>query len=93
VRVKLQRKLRPHCAKAGLTVALQLSVMSRPCVLTQTTVTSVDVKANIAQTNKGQTLSFDHLVFATGSRNRQLPMEGAELGNVFGLRDLLTSPY
>ena len=57
-------------------------------VLTQTTVTSVDVKANIAQTNKGQTLSFDHLVFATGSRNRQLPMEGAELGNVFGLRDL-----
>jgi len=36
-------------------------------VLTQTTVTSVDVKANIAQTNKGQTLSFDHLVFATGT--------------------------
>ena len=57
-------------------------------VLTKTTVTSVDVKANTAETNTGKTLSFDHLVFATGSRNRQLPMEGADLGNVFGLRDL-----
>ena len=57
-------------------------------VLTKTTVTSIDVKANTAETNTGKTLSFDHLVFATGSRNRQLPMEGADLGNVFGLRDL-----
>ncbi len=57
-------------------------------VLTQTIVTSVDAKANTADTNTGKHLSFDHLVFATGSRNRQLPMEGADLGNVFGLRDL-----
>ena len=57
-------------------------------VLTQTKVTSVDVKANTAKTETGKTLGFDHLIFATGSRNRQLPMEGAELGNVFGLRGL-----
>ena len=57
-------------------------------VLTQTTVTSIDVKANTAETNTGKTLSFDYLVFATGSRNRQLPMKGADLDNVFGLRDL-----
>ena len=57
-------------------------------VLTQTTVISLDVKANTAKTNTGKTLGFDHLVFATGSRNRQLPMEGADLDNVFGLRDL-----
>ena len=57
-------------------------------VLTQTKVTSVDVKANTAKTETGKTLGFDHLIFATGSRNRQLPMEGAELGNVFGLRSL-----
>ena len=47
-------------------------------VLTQTKVTSVDVKANTAKTETGKTLGFDHLIFATGSRNRQLPMEGAE---------------
>ena len=57
-------------------------------MLTQTKVTSVDVKANTAKTETGKTLGFDHLIFATGSRNRQLPMEGAELGNVFGLRGL-----
>ena len=57
-------------------------------VLTGTTVLSVDVKANTAQTETGKDITFDHLVFATGSRNRQLPMEGADLDNVFGLRDL-----
>ena len=57
-------------------------------VLTETKVISVDVKANTTKTNTGKTISFDHLVFATGSRNRQLPMEGADLENVFGLRDL-----
>ena len=57
-------------------------------VLTQTKVIAVDVKTNTAETNSGKTLSFAHLVFATGSSNRQLPMEGADLGHVFGLRDL-----
>ena len=57
-------------------------------VLTQTKVIAVDVKTNTAETNSGKTLSFAHLVFATGSRNRQLPMAGADLGHVFGLRDL-----
>lgn len=57
-------------------------------VLTDTKILSVDVKSNIAKTNTNKVISFDHLVFATGSRNRQLPMDGAKLDNVFGLRDL-----
>ena len=57
-------------------------------VLTGTKVISVDVKANTVQTQTGIEISFHHLVFATGSRNRQLPMEGADLNNVFGLRNL-----
>ena len=57
-------------------------------VLTNTSVTSVDVQAKTAATDTGKTIGFDHLVFATGSRNRPLPMEGADLKHVFGLRDL-----
>ena len=57
-------------------------------VLTNTTVSSVDVKAKTVTIQPSKILNFDHLVFATGSRNRTLPMEGAKLKNVFGLRDL-----
>ena len=57
-------------------------------ILTDTAVTDVNVETNIAKTSDGKTLKFDHLVFATGSRNRQLPMDGSQLENVFGLRSL-----
>jgi 3-phenylpropionate/trans-cinnamate dioxygenase ferredoxin reductase subunit len=57
-------------------------------VLTGTHVTSVNADEKTATTQASKTLNFDHLVFATGSRNRTLPMEGAKLKNVFGLRDL-----
>ena len=57
-------------------------------ILTDCTVTDVNVETNIAKTSDGKTLNFDYLVFATGSRNRQLPLEGAQLENVFGLRSL-----
>jgi len=57
-------------------------------ILTNCSVTNVDAEKNEARTSDGKTLNFDHLVFATGSRNRQLPMDGAQLDNVFGLRSL-----
>ena len=57
-------------------------------VITNYTITSVDLNKNHAETSDGQTLYFDHLVFTTGSRNRRLPMDGAELKNVFGLKTL-----
>lgn len=51
-------------------------------------VTSVHPEKNIAITADGEKLNFDYLVFATGSRNRPLPIKGAGLQNVFGLRTL-----
>jgi 3-phenylpropionate/trans-cinnamate dioxygenase ferredoxin reductase subunit len=57
-------------------------------ILTNCAVTSVDVQKNTAELSNDETLRFDYLVFATGSRNRQLPMDGAQLENVFGLRNL-----
>jgi len=57
-------------------------------ILINCSVTDVNVETNIAKTSDNKTLEFDHLVFATGSRNRQLPMDGAQLKNVFGLRSL-----
>ena len=57
-------------------------------VLTGTRVVSVHAQAKTLKTDAGAILTYDHLVFATGSRNRKLPMDGADLGHVFGLRDL-----
>ena len=57
-------------------------------VKTNTVVTSIDIDAKTATSKSGEIFQFDQLVFATGSRNRQLPMDGAGLPNVFGLRDL-----
>lgn len=57
-------------------------------ILTRTEIMSVDIEANTAQTQTDQNIKFDYLVFATGSRNRVLPMKGANLECVFGLRDL-----
>jgi 3-phenylpropionate/trans-cinnamate dioxygenase ferredoxin reductase subunit len=39
----------------------------------------------------GSTLAYDHLVLATGARNRQLPVEGAGLDGVLYLRTLAES--
>jgi len=36
----------------------------------------------------GVTLDYDHLVLATGARNRTLPVPGADLKGVFGLRTI-----
>ncbi|RKQ71176.1 3-phenylpropionate/trans-cinnamate dioxygenase ferredoxin reductase subunit [Litorimonas taeanensis] len=58
-------------------------------VLTNITISSVDADSMSATTQSGKIFNFDHLVFATGSRNRTLPMEGAQLENVFGLRNLV----
>lgn len=57
-------------------------------VVTNTKVTNIDAKKNTAMTDDAQKFAFDSLVFATGSRNRPLPMKGADLENVFGLRTL-----
>jgi len=56
-------------------------------------ITAVDVVKNFATKSDDERLDFDHLVFAAGSRNRQLPLAGAELKNIFGLRSLRDVDY
>lgn len=50
---------------------------------------AVDRARRQVSLDDGQTLSYDHLIFATGARNRDLPLAGVEqLAGVYGLRSL-----
>jgi 3-phenylpropionate/trans-cinnamate dioxygenase ferredoxin reductase component len=51
-------------------------------------VTTIDRPARRVQLSSGATLGYDHLVLATGARNRLLAVPGAELGGVHQLRTL-----
>ena len=49
-------------------------------------VTEIDRENQRITLNSGDTLDYDHLVLATGARNRDLPVPGADLPGVHGLR-------
>lgn len=49
-------------------------------------VTAIDRAAGTVSLASGSILAFDHLVLATGARNRVLPLPGADLGGVHLLR-------
>lgn len=52
-------------------------------------VETIDREKKTATLSDGETLSYDHLVFATGARPRRLPAAiGGTLPNVFVMRDL-----
>ena len=51
-------------------------------------VTALDLTARTVLTRTGTRVSYDHLVLATGARNRPLPVPGAELPGVHALRSL-----
>lgn len=51
------------------------------------TVTHIDTKSKIVTTDSKETLSYDNLVLAPGGTPRRLPVEGANLKNVFTLRN------
>ena len=51
-------------------------------------IVSIDRNAQSIALASGATLEYGHLVMATGSRNRPLAVEGAELDGVFYLRTL-----
>ncbi len=53
-----------------------------------TRVTAIDRTAQTIETDAGTHLAYDALIFATGSRPRPLPIDGAALGGVFDLRSL-----
>lgn len=51
-------------------------------------VSAIDRPAGNVELTDGRRLRFDHLVLATGARNRQLPVEGSDLRGVHYLRTL-----
>ncbi len=50
--------------------------------------TAIDRAARTVSLSDGTALSYDHLILATGTRNRALPVEGADLDGVIGIRTL-----
>jgi len=57
-------------------------------VLTGQRVTAVDRQARKVGLASGTAIAYEHLVFATGARNRKLPVPGADLDGVMYLRTL-----
>ncbi|KQT46686.1 pyridine nucleotide-disulfide oxidoreductase [Methylobacterium sp. Leaf456] len=50
--------------------------------------TGIDRAENRVRLEDGDALAYDHLILATGTRNRALPVPGADLVGVHGLRSL-----
>jgi len=48
----------------------------------------IDRAAKLVRLDGGESLSYDHLILATGARAREFKIPGAELGNVFALRSI-----
>jgi 3-phenylpropionate/trans-cinnamate dioxygenase ferredoxin reductase subunit len=57
-------------------------------VLTGNRVVGIDRQASKIALASGTAIAYDHLVLATGARNRTLPVEGAELDGVMYLRTI-----
>jgi len=89
---------RPPLSKAYLTGDLAYdSLLLRPLefygdqnvqLLTDTSVTSINLVEKVVMTSDKQALRFDKLLLATGARPRQLPISGADLPGVHYLRTL-----
>lgn len=60
----------------------------RITLLTGVRVSSIDRAARVVRLDDGRSLSYDGLALATGARVRPLPVPGADLEGVFGLRTL-----
>lgn len=48
----------------------------------------VDPQAKMVELETGERIPYDKLLIATGVRNRQLPVPGADLPGIYGLRDV-----
>lgn len=53
-----------------------------------TRVTAIDKAAQTVQTASGESIDYDYLVIATGSRPRKLTLPGTELGGIHYLRSI-----
>ncbi len=70
--------LRPRAFYDDKDITLKLGVSAE----------AVDRDAQTVTLTSGETLSYDHLIFAQGSRARMLPVDGADLAGVQVLRTL-----
>jgi len=70
--------IRPEEAYASANVTLNLG----------TRVMKIDRAAKTVTTDNDETIAYDKLVLAIGARVRKLPIDGADLPNVFYLRDM-----
>jgi 3-phenylpropionate/trans-cinnamate dioxygenase ferredoxin reductase subunit len=57
-------------------------------IVPQTRVTAIDRTNKRVALSSGGAIEYDHLVLALGAHNRTLPVPGADLAGVFGLRTL-----
>lgn len=69
--------LRPVESYAASEITLKLGVRAG----------AIDRDRKIVTTEDGETLTYNHLILATGARTRRLPIPGADLPQVFYLRD------
>jgi 3-phenylpropionate/trans-cinnamate dioxygenase ferredoxin reductase subunit len=51
-------------------------------------ITAIDRKSKVLRTNSGDTIAYDQLVLALGSRVRRLTIEGADLDGIHYLRNI-----
>ena len=87
---------RPPLSKAWLTGEADAdSLLLRPMgfyndadieLKLRTSVTKIDPAAHLATFGDGDTMHYAHLILATGSRARRIPLPGIELANVLELR-------
>ncbi|MBB6696510.1 NAD(P)/FAD-dependent oxidoreductase [Clostridium algidicarnis] len=57
--------------------------------LKDTRILKIDVENKLLMSSKGENISYDKLLIATGSRNRRLPIIGLDKEGVFTLRNVL----
>lgn len=70
--------IRPEAAYETAEIQMRLGVR----------ITAIDRDAKQVRTDTGETVAYDKLILTTGARVRKLPIPGAELENVFYLRDM-----
>ena len=58
-------------------------------VFTDTKIINIDSEAHTVRTENGEEIAYDKLLICTGSNNRKLTLEGAELKGVFSIREML----
>jgi apoptosis-inducing factor 3 len=86
-RPKLSKALKIDASKIALLTAQDFESMKVKVKLS-TVVSSVDPTSKTVKTTTGETVSYDHLVLATGGDPRVLPFPGKDLENIFVMRSV-----